>query len=221
MSSNYIKYINDSLYTELFINGEKRVEQIFYINGEKYEFSIYPIVLENFNGIKEHVLNIIYVYKNQSFYDEIKVKTELGNKIIVELIIIIIFGSGLLYLIVLSFNTLAKYIVIPIKNVNHMLKGINIGGKNRLEYLNYLKKRQDDNVEILEKLDLDGNDKNKFNKEKSDNLTKENNMNNKENLDNKNNELIEGSSIIDKDENFENDNFENKKILKMLNLMMR
>ena len=68
MSSNYIKYINDSLYTELFINGEKRVEQIFYINGEKYEFSIYPIVLENFNGIKEHVLNIIYVYKNQSFY---------------------------------------------------------------------------------------------------------------------------------------------------------
>ena len=55
----------------------------------------------------------------------------------------------MLYLLVLAFNTLSKYIVIPIKNANYMLKGINIGGKNRLKYLNYLKQRQDDNVEKL------------------------------------------------------------------------
>ena len=62
------------------------------------------------------------------------------------------FGPGLLYLVVLSFNILAKYIVIPIKNVNYMIKGINIGGENRLEYLEFLKKKQDENIEMLEKI---------------------------------------------------------------------
>ena len=32
-----------------------------------------------------------------------------------------------------------------------MLKGINIGGENRLKYLNFLKKKQDENIEKLEK----------------------------------------------------------------------
>ena len=32
-----------------------------------------------------------------------------------------------------------------------MLKGINIGGENRLNYLNFLKKKQDENIEKLEK----------------------------------------------------------------------
>ena len=44
MSSNYIKYINelnDSKYTEIFVNGENGNDQIFYINGEKFHFSIY------------------------------------------------------------------------------------------------------------------------------------------------------------------------------------
>ena len=150
MTSNYIKYINDSLYEEVFVNGENSNNQFFYINGEKYNFSIYPIVLENFNGIKEHVLNIIYVYNDKIFIDEIKFLTNFKIKIILELILIIIFGSGLLYIIVLSFNTLARYIVISIKNQNYMLKGINIGGKNRMKYLNYLKKRQDENCEFLE-----------------------------------------------------------------------
>ena len=75
-------------------------------------------------------------------------------KIILELILIIIFGSGLPYIIFLTFNILAKYIVIPIKNVNYMLRGINIGGKSRLKYLDYLKKKHDDNLEKLEKMYL-------------------------------------------------------------------
>ena len=70
--------------------------------------------------------------------------------IIIEIIILILFCFVLLYLINLTFDTLVKYIVIPIKNVNYILKGINIGGKNRLKYLEFLKKKQD---EILEKLE--------------------------------------------------------------------
>ena len=153
MTSNYLKYIYDNpLYEEVFINGENANEQIFYLNGEKFQFSIYPVILENYNGNIEHVLNIIYAYNEKKIYDEMKIRNKIFQKIVIELIIIVIFGSGLLYLIVLSFNYLAKYIVIPIKNVNYMLKGINIGGKNRLEYLNFLKKRQDDNAERLEKV---------------------------------------------------------------------
>ena len=70
--------------------------------------------------------------------------------IILEIVIFIVFGLGLLYLINLSFDTLVKYIVIPIKNVNYMLRGINIGGKNRLKYLEFLEQKHD---EILEKLE--------------------------------------------------------------------
>ena len=209
MSSNYIKYINesnDSKYKEIFVNGENRNDQVFYINGEKFEFSIYPIILENYDRVKEHVLNIIFVYNDNIFYDEIKTKTNLGIKILLELIIIIVFGSGLLYLIVLSFNILAKYIVIPIKNVNYMLKGINIGGKNRLEYLNFLKKRQDDNIEMFEKMNFEEyGKKNKNNEETDNNLKDESNENNGEKDENKTkkNELIEDSKLIDNNENVE------------------
>ena len=213
MSSNYIKYINelnDSKYTEIFVNGENGNAQIFYINGEKFHFSIYPIILENYNRTKEHILNIIFIYNNNIFYNEIKTKANLGIKILLELIIIIVFGSGLLYLIVLSFNILAKYIVIPIKNVNYMLKGINIGGKNRLEYLNFLKKRQDDNIEMLEKMNFDEYEKNKNNNEETDNnLKDENNENNVGKDENKNKELIEDSKLIDNDENIEQSNSNN------------
>ena len=130
----------------------------------------------------------------------------MGIKILLELIIIIVFGSGLLYLIVLSFNILAKYIVIPIKNVNYMLKGINIGGKNRLEYLNFLKKRQDDNIEMFEKMNFEEYGKNKKNNEETDNnLKDESNENNGEKEENKTkkNELIEDSKLIDNNENVE------------------
>ena len=48
-------------------------------------------------------------------------------------------------------KTLAKYIVIPIKNVQYMIKGINVGGVNRIEYLNYLKQKQEENIIQLKK----------------------------------------------------------------------
>ena len=198
MTSNYIKYINDSLYTEIFTNGKNRNEQIFYIDGQKFEFSIYPIILENYEGNKEHVLNIIYVYNDHLFYDEVKLKTDLGTKILLELVIIIIFGTGLLYLVVLSLNVLAKYIVIPIKNVNYMLKGINIGGINRLKYLKYLKTKQDENGEMLEKLNIKENEKN--NKDKN---------NNDESTNNKKEEKIEDAPLIDDKEDINQDNENN------------
>ena len=145
MTSNYIKQIlknkeNNNVLDEVYVNGENAYEQYFTINNKVYNFSIIPVVFENINGNLEHVLNIIYIYNIEQILSRIKTETNIFIKVILELIIFIVFGSGLLYIIALSFNTLAKYIVIPIKNVNYMLKGINIGGENRLEYLNFLKK---------------------------------------------------------------------------------
>ena len=62
---------------------------------------------------------------------------------ILQLALFIFFGGMILYLIVLSFKLLAKFIVVPIKNVQYMLEGINIGGEFRLEYLKNLKKKQE------------------------------------------------------------------------------
>ena len=145
MTSNYIKQIlknkeNNNVLDEVYVNGENAYEQYFTINNKVYNFSIIPVVFENINGNLEHVLNIIYIYNIEQILSKIKTETNILIKVILELIIFIVFGSGLLYIIALSFNTLAKYIVIPIKNVNYMLKRINIGGENRLEHLNFLKK---------------------------------------------------------------------------------
>ena len=155
MSSNYNEYIGNSIYDEVFVNGKNSNEQFFYINEEKFNYSIYPIVLENLKGKKEHIMSLIYIYNNKLFFDEMN--DYIGSiviNIIILLLLFIIFGSGLLYLVYLSFSLLAKYIVIPIQNVNYMLKGINIGGKNRLKYLNFLKRKQDENIEKLEKIYL-------------------------------------------------------------------
>ena len=124
------------------------------MNKEKLRYSIYPVELYNLLGKKEHVLSIIYIYNNDDIYlSKISsLNTSFGIKIISVLIFFIPLILSLLYIITLTLNILAKYIVIPIKNVNYMLKGINIGGDNRLEYLKHLKKRQDDNLEKLEKL---------------------------------------------------------------------
>ena len=144
ITSNYIKYINGSnnvFVNEIKINGVNTSEQYFYFNGVKYYFSLYPVVLENLKGYTEHVLSIVYFYNNNLYYDKFKSYQYNSNiKILLEILLFTIFGSGLLYLVVLTFNTLAKYIVIPIKNVNYMLKGIHIGGENRIEYLDFLKK---------------------------------------------------------------------------------
>ena len=48
-----------------------------------------------------------------------------------------------------------------------MLKGINIGGKNRLKYLDYLRKKRDENLEKLEKIYLNENKK-KLNEKNED-----------------------------------------------------
>ena len=124
------------------------------MNKEKLRYYIYPVELYNLLGKKEHVLSIIYIYNNYDIYlSKISsFNTSFGIKIISVLIFFITLILSLLYIISLTLNILAKYIVIPIKNVNYMLKGINIGEDNRLEYLKHLKKRQDDNLEKLEKL---------------------------------------------------------------------
>ena len=155
-SSNYLDNLGKTVYDEVFVNGKNDSGQFFYVNEKKFRYSIYPILLDNLNGQKEHIFSVIYIYNDELFFEELKrySSTSLELKILLEFIIFIVFGSGLLYLIYLTFNILSKYIVIPIKNVNYMLKGINIGGENRLKYLDFLKRKQDENIEILEKMSL-------------------------------------------------------------------
>ena len=203
MTSNYYNLIEkNSIFEEIYIDGKSSENQIFSINGVTNNFSIYPVILENIYGKKEHILNIIYLYDYNLYYDSINIDNNLSIKIVLECIIFIIFGSGLLYLVVLSFNILAKYIVIPIKNVNYMLKGINIGGKNRLDYLDFLKKKQDENAELLEKINMNEgkNDKNINNTETDNN---NNNLNN--NNDNNNNNLIDENKIQEENNAKDND----------------
>ena len=168
LSSNYLDYIGDSLNDEIFVNGKNSNGQYFYINKEKFKYSIYPVILENLKGKKEHILSLIYVYNEQLYLQEMEnYESNVIIKILLELLIFIIFGYGLLYIIYLTFNMLAKYIVVPIKNVNYMLKGINIGGNDRLEYLKYLKKKQDENIEKLSKALLLENKRNNEPKEEA------------------------------------------------------
>ena len=223
-SSNYIDNFGLTRYDEVFVNGKNTSEQYFYIGGKRYRYSIYPIILENLNLKNEHIFSIIYIYDEDLFFDEFgNYTSSIAIKIILELLLIIIFGSGLIYIIYLTFNTLSKYIVIPIKNVNYMLKGINIGGENRLEYLNFLKKKQDENLEKLEKMYIYESKKNKNDSSEiveetesnSENYNENDNLNiiNKENNKDSNNKHIspyedynkvfeEESNYIEKELNF-------------------
>ena len=98
-------------------------------------------------------MSIIYVYNTQLFYEHLySYQTNNDIKLCLELILFIFFGVVLLFIVVLSFKALAKFIVIPIKNVQYMLKGINIGGENRLEYLNTLRHTQEESLENEELL---------------------------------------------------------------------
>ena len=193
-SSNYIEYISNSLNEEIFVNGKNAQMQFFFINGKKYKYSIYPVVLENLYGEKEHVFSIIYVYEDELFLKEIEPYTSsIIIKILLEILFFVIFGCSLLYLIYLTFYYLTKYIAIPIKNVNYMLKGINIGGKKRLEYIDFLQKKQEENVEGLENFYLDENQNininNEFNEQINNNLENKIELYNqeKDNLITKNN----------------------------------
>ena len=155
LTSSYNKLITFQLYDEVYVNGENSTGQHFFVDKIKYKYSIYPVTLDNIEGKMEHVLSIIVIYNEKKFLSDLdSYESSFVVKIILELLIFIIFGWGLLHIVILTFNTLSKYIVIPIKNVNYMLKGINIGGKYRLDFLDYLKKRRDDNLEKLEKMYL-------------------------------------------------------------------
>ncbi len=152
MTSNYVEYISDSIYDEVYVNGKNSSEQYFHVNGKEFNYSIYPIILDNLDGKKEHIFSIVYFYNNQLFIDKLlhNYSSTLVIKIILELLLLMIFGYGLLYIIYLTINSLAKHIVIPVKIIIYMLKGINIGGKNRLEFLNFLEKRRDEYLEDYE-----------------------------------------------------------------------
>ena len=156
--SNYINNMRKYLNEEIFVNGKNTQMQFFFLNGKKYKFSIYPIVFENLYGEKEHVFSIIYVYDEELFLKEMEPYTSsIIIKIILEILFFLIFGCSLLYILYLTFYYLTQYIVIPIKNVNYMLKGINIGGNKRLDFLDYLQEKQNENIEKLDKFFSDDN----------------------------------------------------------------
>ena len=217
ITSNYNKYINNdtnSLFDEIIINGVDTQAQNFSFDGENFYFSIFPVVLENIQGIKEHVLSIVYFYNNGIYISRLEAyQSNTIIKILLEIVLFTVFGSGLLYLVVLTFNTLAKYIVIPIKNVNYMLKGIHIGGENRLEYLEFLKKRQDENLEKLEKIYYSGAEKKLKNEvtEEVDNNILNNNISDEQNKKNNNININNNFDFQEdigllKNENLENEN---------------
>ena len=194
-SSNYIDYIDNSAYDEIYINGKNSSEQYFFMKGKKFLYSIYPVIMENLYGEKEHVFSIIHIYNEQLYLEQMKKYSNsyLIIQILLQMFIFLLLGLGILYIIYLTFNYLSKYIVIPIKNVNYMFKGINIGGENRLNYVNFLKKNQEENLEKLDKM---------YPSEI-----------NKTNNDNDFNEEIES----DLENNNENENTENEKMVNSVN----
>ena len=161
MTSNYInnidieKVISEpiSIFNEIYIDNSNGKYQYFYFNKEKYNYCIFPIILENNEKKYEHVLNIVYIFNQKLFYQHMfSYHKGISSKLTLKSILFVLFSAVLLYLIVLFFNLLAKFIVIPIKNVQYMLEGINVGGEYRLEYLEKLKKKQEDNLEKLNKI---------------------------------------------------------------------
>ena len=99
-------------------------------------------------------------------------------QIFLQIFIFLLLGLSILYILYLTFNYLSKYIVIPIKNVNYMLKGIHVGGNERLDYLLSLKKKQEENLENYEnifiKKSINNNKLNKIN-ENQNNIFQDNN----------------------------------------------
>ena len=161
ITSNYYSFIDKnelasnpiSIFDEIYIDNSDGDNQYFYLDKEKYNYCLFPIILENYEKKYENVLNIIYLFNKKHFYQHmLGFQSGTKSKLILQLILFIFFASVLLYLIALSFKLLAKFIVIPIKNVQYMVEGINIGGEYRLEFLNNLKKKQEENLEKLNKI---------------------------------------------------------------------
>ena len=221
ITSNYYNSIDKqeiqddpiNIFNEIYIDDSKGENQYFYLNKDKYNYCIFPIILEDYNKKFEHVLSIVYLFNKKLFYQNmLSYQSSSSSKLILELILFIFFGSVLLYLINLSFKLLAKFIVIPIKNVQYMLEGINVGGEYRLDFLNNLKKKQEDNLEKLNKINHQLMQKNEKNKKKELDFTKDekdkNNLNprttlkEKEVQGDKNKDNKDGNNEDDKNKNF-------------------
>ena len=215
LTSNYYKKIdftkiqNDpmQLFKPVKLND---VNDYFYFNGEKLYYDIYPILMENYNKQYEHVLSIIHLYNKTLYYESMKsYQNYTDYDIIFQIILFCLFASFILQSIVLSMKTLAKYIVIPIKNVQYMIKGINIGGVNRIEYLNYLSQKQEENIAQLKK-NYETLFKEENNKIKNiTNITNTNMISNVENVtqnETKTKDISNSYFNKEKDENNEKDN---------------
>ena len=234
ITSNYYDSINKeeiqddpiNIFNEIYIDDTKGENQYFYLNRDKYNYCIFPIILEDYNKKFEHVLSIVYLFNKKLFYQNmLSYQSSSSGKLVLELILFFFFGAVLLYLIILSFKLLAKFIVIPIKNVQYMLEGINIGGEYRLEFLNNLKKKQEDNLEKLNKINhqlMQKNEKNKrknneyFNDEKDkNNFITKSTMKEKDAQGDKSKDNKDGNNEDDKNKN----NFIlEKKTMKNINL---
>ena len=230
MTSNYNNSIDKkeiisdpiSIFNEIYIDNSGGENQFFYLNKEKYNYCIFNKIIENYDKKFEHILNVVYIFNKKLFYQHmLDYQSGASSKLILQLVLFIFFGAVLLYLIVLSFKLLAKFIVIPIKNVQYMLEGINIGGEYRLEFLKNLKKKQEDNLEKLNKINHQLMQKNsEKNKDKDKDKEKEKNVNKiitKTTLKNTDLNKNKDNKDINKDEENKNSIHE-KKTLKNLNL---
>ena len=163
LTSNYYKIINNqslyedplNIFNQINIDDSNGENQYFYLNKVKYYYNIYPIILVDEEKKYEHVLSIIYIYNKKLYYQHmLNYQNASYSKLIFQLFIFILFGIILLYLIILCFKLIAKFIIVPIKNVKYMLEGINLGGEYRLDFLKNLQKKQEDKLEKLNKINL-------------------------------------------------------------------
>ena len=136
MTSNYYNYIDKvkirsnpiKIFDEIFIDNSNGENQYFFLNREKNNYCIFPLILESYEKINntrkyEHILNIVYIFNKKLIYQNLlDYQNGTSAKLVLQLILFIFFGVVLLYLILLSFKLLAKFIVIPIKNVQYMLE---------------------------------------------------------------------------------------------------
>ena len=145
MTKDYSNYVSSTSSSSLGlfqnIDTEHHINY-FTKNGKRFNFTIFPF-LRYFKNQYLDELNIIYVYQEEEFLNKMFSYQRTFKKRLNLILIIFIYISLCLILIVWwSLVILAKYIAIPIKNVQYMLKGINIGGENRLRFLEALETKE-------------------------------------------------------------------------------
>ena len=189
MYKDYINKMTDDInnLSTSFINTIYQITintepNYYYKNGIKLNFSLYPILINN-NESFQHILSIIYVYNEDNLYEHLySYQSKFEKRLYLELILFAFFGFVLLSMVILTMNALARFITIPIKHVQYMLRGINIGGENRLDYLNSMK---------FQKEDFDSEGHNYFNPFIDDKNSNDNKKNKKQNnIDKKNQHFI-------------------------------